>query len=163
MMSHMVDLAVWLLGPSAGVRLLSRSVLLPERDIDGQRRPVDAEDYCVAEWTAASGARCLVEADLVSPSFMQYVEVHGARGSLFGSLADHLESMVHLTEPAAGLAAGTHRFEEPRIELLDAQWASFADELDQPADGRPLEAALATAAILDALQLDRSNPPARSV
>lgn len=152
MMSHMVDLAVWLFGPADDVRLLSRAILLPEREIAGQRHQVSAEDYVVAEWVA-DGVRCLVEADLASPSFMQYAEVHGSAGSLFGSIVDDLPTVVHLTQARDGLASGTHVFIEPRTSPMDEQWAAFARELDGAAPDHPLADNRATSAILETLRL----------
>jgi predicted dehydrogenase len=152
MMSHMVDLAVWLFGPAEQVRLLSRAILLPEREIAGQHLWVDAEDYVVAEWLA-DGVRCLVEADLASPSFMQYAEVHGSGGSIFGSIVDDLPTVVHLTQAHDGLAAGTQAFIEPRTSPMDEQWAAFARELEADGSDRSLADNRATTVILETLRL----------
>ena len=133
---------------------LSRAILLPEREISGARHRVDAEDYIVAEWRAGF-VRCLVEADLASPSFMQYAEVHASGGSIFGRIVvDDLPTVVHLTGARAGLAAGTQAFIELRNSPMDEQWAAFARELTIGSRLRSIDDDLATSAILDALRLD---------
>ena len=152
MLSHMVDLACWLLGPPADVRLLSHSTLLPEREIAGRSHQVDAEDYVVAEWRTASGAVCLCQGDLASPAFMQYTEIHGSNGSVFGSIVDDLPTLLYLRTPAAGIDAGAHRHEEPKSQPIDQEWSAFRDRVRERRNDE-LDGIRATAAVLEALRI----------
>lgn len=152
MMSHMIDLGCWLLGPAQSVRLLSEATLLPERSIGGRTHRVDAEDYLVTEWRSQTGALCLCEGDLVSPSFMQYVEIHGRNGSIFGSIVDDLPTTLFLREAASGFEAGTHLLVERTSQPIDLEWASLRDRVIGGARDDD-ETIRATASALEALRI----------
>jgi myo-inositol 2-dehydrogenase / D-chiro-inositol 1-dehydrogenase len=151
MLSHMIDLACWMLGPAHDIRLLSHATVLPEREIAGSSHRVDAEDYVVAQWRTAAGAICLCQGDLASPAFMQYAEIHGSNGSAFGSILDDLPTLLYLRNSAGGVGAGSQRLDEPASQPIEAQWLAFRDRVhDRRAD--ELDGIRTTAHVIDALR-----------
>jgi predicted dehydrogenase len=95
MLVHMLDLAQWLFGAIEEGELLCSATLLPQRTIGRQVVVADAEDYVVVRLRAGS-TEILCESDLVTPSFMNYVEVQGENGSVFASSLHYLPMVVYL-------------------------------------------------------------------
>jgi len=98
MMVHMLDLVGWLLGPLENGQLLHHELLLPVRTINGQAHQALAPD-CAVVSLEAGGVRAICQSDLVTTSFMNYVEVHGDNGSVTGSILDSMPTMVYCNEP----------------------------------------------------------------
>jgi predicted dehydrogenase len=98
MMVHMLDLVHWLLGPLDEGRLMYHELLVPVRQIDGKSCQVHAPDSAVVS-LAAGGVPAICQSDLVTPSFMNYVEVHGDNGSVAGSILDSMPTGVYCHEP----------------------------------------------------------------
>ena len=85
MLVHMIDTAQWLFGGSEPEVLDHYSALLrPKRIVEGAEIEVDAEDF-VTMRLKYRDVVVLCEADLVTPGFMDYVEIQGTKGSLFTS------------------------------------------------------------------------------
>ena len=74
MMVHMIDLAIWYFGPVKEAKVVDSHLMMPERVIGGETVTVDAEDYVLALFEMESGVRVTIQADLVTPSFNQFVE-----------------------------------------------------------------------------------------
>ena len=98
MMVHMLDLVGWLLGPLENGQLLHQELLLPVRQIGGEAHQVMAPD-CAVVSLEAGGVHAICQSDLVTTSFMNYVEVHGDNGSVTGSILDAMPTMVYCNEP----------------------------------------------------------------
>lgn len=81
MLVHMVDLAIWYFGPVSGVDVLACDLIRPSRLINGRIEEADAEDFVLVRLKTASGVPVLCQADLVTPSFMQFAEVQGTNGT----------------------------------------------------------------------------------
>lgn len=61
MLVHMIDLANWYFGPLSDVQMLSNSLKLPQRTINGESVHVDAEDYVVVKCTGANGVEIICQ------------------------------------------------------------------------------------------------------
>lgn len=123
MMVHMLDLMEWLLGPLENGDLLHHELLLPVRQINGEAQQARAPDFAVAR-LQAGGVRAICQSDLVTPSFMNYVEVQGDNGSASASIMDLMPTMVYCNEPRGLFDRGyNHRQFEP-VNL-------FVKELDE--------------------------------
>jgi predicted dehydrogenase len=123
MMVHMLDLMEWLLGPLEDGALLHQELLLPIRQINGEAQQARAPDVAVAS-LQAGGVRAICQSDLVTPSFMNYVEVQGDNGSASASIVDLMPTMVYCNEPRGLFDRGhNHRQFEP-VNL-------FVKELDE--------------------------------
>jgi len=127
MLVHMVDLAVWYFGPMRSGRILASRLRQPERTIRGQRVAADAEDWIVAELVSRGGVDILVEADLTTPTFLQYGEVHGSNGSFMGSIQPDMTTFIHCLAPRAGFAAGRRTYDFGARNLFEAQMGLFLD------------------------------------
>jgi myo-inositol 2-dehydrogenase / D-chiro-inositol 1-dehydrogenase len=126
MMVHMLDLLSWLLGPLEDGRLLYEEVLLPTREIDAEVVEATARD-CAVVSLRAGGVPALCQSDLATPSFMNYVEVHGANGSLMASILDFLPTVVYCNEPRVLFDRG-HNFRRfGPTNLFARELASFVE------------------------------------
>ena len=123
---HMVDLAIWYFGPVLNTEVLACELLRPERHINGELSPVDAEDYVLVRLTMDSGITVFCQADLVTPAFNQYVEVQGTNGTFMGSIQPDMPSYLYCDQPVAGYEAMKKTvFNFGERNLFEAQMADF--------------------------------------
>jgi predicted dehydrogenase len=151
MMSHMIDLVLWLFGPPADARMLSCATLRAQRPTaDGVVR-ADAEDYAVAElrW---DGLRCLIEADLVSPGFVQSLDVQGGNGSAVAGLAADTPARVFLEQARARWRAGWSTLDGAGAPARDELWRALGADLHAGAFAHWRTAARGVAAVLEQLR-----------
>ena len=125
MLVHMLDLVVWYFGPIERTELIMHELLRPQRVIDGRLETVDAEDFVLARFWTRSGVPAIIQADLVSPAFMQLFEVHGDNGTLTASIQPELPQFVFTLQPAGGYAAGRTELNCGRVNVFEAQMATF--------------------------------------
>jgi predicted dehydrogenase len=123
MMVHMLDLMEWLLGPLDNGHLLHHELLLPVRQINGEAQQVRAPDCAVAS-LEAGGVRTICQSDLVTPSFMNYVEVQGDNGSASASILDLMPTMVYCNDPRGLFDRGHNPRQFAPVNL-------FVKELDE--------------------------------
>ena len=136
MLVHMTDLAIWFFGPIAEAHVLAADTRLPERQIRGETVEADVEDWILARMRSAGGVDILIQADLTTPTFLQFAEVHGSNGSFMGSIQPDMPTFVHCLEARAGFAAGKTPFAFGPRNLFEAQMGLF---LDSVAGGRTLD------------------------
>jgi len=122
---HMLDLARWLLGPLLDIELIDTALMCPERQIDGLCVAADAEDYVAIRCKSESGAVILIIADMVSPGFIQFLDLQGTNGSLFGSILGDLPDRIFLKEARGDYAAGATIIDAHQADLYQAQMAAF--------------------------------------
>jgi predicted dehydrogenase len=134
MLVHMLDLAVWYFGPIEHAELLMRDVLRPRRIIGGKPERVDAEDFVLARFRTRSGVPIVIQADLLTPSFTQTLEVQGDNGTVMASIQAEMPSFVFTINPAGGYPAGRTELECGQLDLFDAQMAAFVAAVGE---GRP--------------------------
>lgn len=131
MLVHMADLAQWFLGPLENVRCHERKLLRDKRVIDGQEVDVDAEDLVVVSAKAANGADVLLQADMLTPAFRQYVEIQGDNGSFMGSIQHEIPSFIHLINEKGGYPAGRTDVSGPKLQLFEAQMRDYLDHIQR--------------------------------
>ena len=126
MMVHMLDLLSWVLGPLDEGRVVYEDLLLPERVIDGEALSVSASD-CAVVACRAGGVRSICQSDLVTPSFMNHVEIQGTNGSLVASILEFMPTVVYCNEPRVLFDRGhNHRHFGP-TNLFAKELSSFLE------------------------------------
>jgi len=148
---HELDTAQWLFGDLDLESVLEHTLLQNERTIGGEVMDADADDFLVFRLRAGP-VSVLVQADLTSPGFMQWIEVQGERGTLFASVLGHLPTYVQLSAPAGGYEQG--------VTVLDTSAAESAHlrqmrEFLQPSsdgDWAGLNDSLAVARVVDGVE-----------
>ncbi len=127
MLVHMIDLANWYFGPLAGVEVVSHSLKLPQRQINGDLVDADADDYVVVKCIGEGGVEIICQADLVTPAFSQYVEIQAENGSFMGSIQADMPSYVFLREGRGGYQTGRTELRTGQRNLFDVQMLAFAE------------------------------------
>ena len=92
MLVHMLDTAQWIFGNGIPtIQDCFSDTLIPSRTIENADVSVDAEDI-VTMRLKYGDVTVLIEADLITPSFMDYIEAHGSTGSILisTSLPSHI-------------------------------------------------------------------------
>jgi predicted dehydrogenase len=127
MLVHVVDLALWYFGEPRRVSNLYTDTILPRRDIEGVNVQADAEDVVLLKLEMESGAQVLCQSDLITPSYMNHIEVEGTNGSLFASILDYLPTTVYCKE-ARGVFDRGHNFQDfPRVDLFEHELSDFLE------------------------------------
>ncbi len=103
---HQLDMAQWLFGDISLEAVLEHKLVMPTRLIGTHRVEADAEDLVLMRIQGANRVLILLQSDLITPRFMQWIEIQGDNGALFCSILDHLPSFVDLFEGRHGLNAG---------------------------------------------------------
>lgn len=127
MLVHMIDLALWYFGPVRTAELMASHVRHRQRVIGDRIVEADAEDWILARLTTETGVDVLIQADLTTPVFLQFAEIHGDNGTFFGSIQAEMPTFVHCNSERAGFAPGRnlHVFEPQN--LFEAQMGLFLD------------------------------------
>ena len=151
MMVHMLDLMEWLLGPLENGRLLHHELILPVREINGEARRARAPD-CAVTALEAGGVRAICQSDLATPSFMNYVEVHGDNGSVTGSILDSMPTMVYCIEPRGVFDRGQNPRQVEPVNLFVKELTDFARTVTEGRfDPAPLTASVRLTQFVDSL------------
>lgn len=129
MMVHMIDLAQWYYGAPVEVELLQRQLRWPERLIHGKLHEVDAEDWVLASLKFEGGVDVLIQADLTTPAFTQYVELHGSNGSFVGSIQPQHASYIFLGDARDQWPAGRTEIETQPHDLYRGQMGAFVADI----------------------------------
>jgi predicted dehydrogenase len=152
MMVHMLDLLSWLLGPLADGSMLHRELILPVREIGGLACQAAAPDCAVASFRAG-GVRAFCQSDLLTPSFMNYVEVHGSNGTVTGSILSSMPATVYCIEPRGLFDRGHNARPAEPVNLFVRELGDFlaAVESGEP-DLAALRSSVELARFIDTLQ-----------
>jgi len=97
--------------------------------IEGREIEVDAEDCVFLRLRAESGVQVFCEADLITPSYMNTVEVHGDNGSFFGSILDNIPTIVYCKESRGVFDRGKNVFKNPHVNLVEKELEYFIESL----------------------------------
>lgn len=127
MLTHMLDLALYYFGEPLKSTLLFSDIILKERFIDGEKVQVSAEDCILVHLETGAGVQAFLQADLVTPSFMNSVEVHGENGSFFGSIISRFPTIVYCKEPRDVYDRGENVFNFPPTNLIEKELRYFID------------------------------------
>lgn len=129
MMVHMLDLCDWYFGEPDRVEPFLYETILKKRMIEGNEVDVDAEDFALLRVKTKSDVHVFCEADLITPSYMNTVEVHGDNGSFFGSILDYLPTIVYCVRRHGLYDRGKNVFENPYVNLVEQELRYFIDAL----------------------------------
>lgn len=127
MLVHMVDLALWYFGPVSGAEVMASHVRHRERTIDGATFEADVEDWILARLQTETGVDVLIQADLTTPVFLQFAEVHGDNGTFFGSIQAEMPTFIQINDERAGFAPGRTPYEFGPRNLFEAQMGLFLE------------------------------------
>jgi len=158
MLVHMLDLAIWLFGPEGEVELLVERLLQPERTIGSEKIVANAEDYVVLRATLG-GVETLIEADLVTPAFLQQVLVQGDNGSFMGSIQPSMPSALFLVHERGCFKKGNTPIAVADNDLFAKQMSDFAKMLREPGHQPrcPIEESLRLLELIEVVRA-RRNP-----
>ena len=169
MISHMVDLALWMFGPARDCEVVVKNRVFDRRVIEGVEQAVDAEDYIVARLQTRSGVQVTLEGDFLSTRFWQQIEIRGDNGILVASIEPSFDSFCRLERPNGAFPSGVQRLRSREHDLYAMQAKDFLDAIADGASphvGCDLGEAAQGRAILDALRdapfSRKSEPPPES-
>src|SRR5262245_41777904 len=105
--SHLIDLALHLLGPIAAVAAHTRTVVKERAGLDGRPAPVDADDAVWLDLELVGGGRGTIAASKLVPGAADdlRIEAYGSQGALVYDSRD--PNALHLAEGADGPIGGT--------------------------------------------------------
>jgi len=135
MLVHMLDLILWYFGEAENVENLYADTILKEREIEGKSVEADAEDLILLKMEMSGGARVLCESDLITPSYMNYIEVHGTNGSLWTTILDYFPTIVYCKQPRGVYDRGNNFFEFSKVDLFERELGHFIDCIEN--GGKP--------------------------
>lgn len=130
MLVHMLNLVTWYFDGVETAQNLSTETVLETREIDGEEVEADAEDLTVLRLETVEGAKVLCESDLITPSYMNYVEIHGTNGSIWTSILDYFPTVVYCKEPRGVYNQGNNFFEYERVDLFEKELRHFVESVE---------------------------------
>jgi predicted dehydrogenase len=136
MLVHMLDLALWYFGDPRRVEPLVVDTVLGEREIEGKLVQADAEDLLLLRLESKQDVKILCESDLITPSYINYIEIQGTNGSLWTSILDYFPTILYCKEPRGVYDRGNNVFEFPKVDLFERELGHFLEALR---DGRKPE------------------------
>jgi len=129
MLVHMLDLILWYFGEAENIENLCTDTILKKREIEGEVVEVNAEDLVLLKMEMEDGVKVLCESDLITPSYMNYIEVHGTNGSLWTSILDYFPTIVYCKEPRGVYDRGNNFFEFPKVDLFEKELSHFIESI----------------------------------
>ncbi len=129
MLVHMLNLIIWYFDGVKTAQNLSTETVLKTRIIDGREIEADAEDLTVLRFETEGGTKVLCESDLITPSYMNYVEIHGTNGSIWTSILDYFPTIVYCKEPRGVYNQGNNFFEYKRVDLFEKELRHFIETI----------------------------------
>jgi predicted dehydrogenase len=127
MLVHMVDLALWYFGEPTYITNLYTDTILDRREIEGQSVRADAEDIVLLKLETRSGVHALCQSDLITPGYMNHIEIEGTNGSVFTSILDYLPTTVYCKEPRGVYDRGHNFLTFPKVDLFERELGHFLD------------------------------------
>jgi len=128
MLVHMLDLILWYFGDVETVTCLWQDVVLKHREINGLVHEVDAEDLVLLK-LKTGGVEVLCESDLLTPSYMNTLEIHGENGSIFTSILHFLPTVVYCKKPKGVLNQGNNFYTFPQENLFEKELRHFVEAI----------------------------------
>ena len=127
MLVHMLDLVVWYFGDIVKVDNLYSDIVLKERVIENTVVRPTAEDIILLKIETTSGATVLCQSDLITPSYMNFIEIHGINGSMYTSILEHFPTNVYCKEPIGTYDRGNNFYKFPQVDLFERELNYFID------------------------------------
>ena len=131
MMVHMLDLVLWYFGKISRTRTILLDTVLTEREVEGQTIKADAEDLAIVHLETESGLKIICESDLITPSYMNYLEIQATNGSILTSILDYIPSLVFCKEPRGSYQTGINVLNFPKVNLFEKQLRYFLDCINE--------------------------------
>lgn len=129
MLVHMVDLVTWYFDEVSHVRRSNTDIVLDNRDINGETVMATAEDVAMLQLTTTDDVEVFCQSDLITPSYMNYVEIQGTNGTLWTTILDFIPSFVYCKEPR-GIFDRGHNFREfEHVDLFERELEHFVDSV----------------------------------
>jgi predicted dehydrogenase len=138
--------------------LAAKETLLPQRTLGGKQRFVDAEDYVLARMRVRN-IEVICESDLVTPSYMNYVEVHGSNGSLFTSILHYMPTIVYCREMRGIFSIGNNIQTFQPVNLFDLEIGHFVRALqrNELPTQNGIQDSLAVLSVIDRIRSQRTR------
>ncbi|WP_424017688.1 Gfo/Idh/MocA family protein [Halorientalis pallida] len=127
MLVHMLDLVFWYFGEPQSAESLHTDTILREREIGGETVQADANDLALLNLDMNDGFSVLCQSDLLTPSYMNYVEIHGSNGSIFTTILDYFPTIVYCQERRGIYDKGRNVREFDRVDLFERELDQFVD------------------------------------
>jgi len=134
-MVHMVDMVGCLFGEIMGIECLYADTLLKDREIEGVTFTPDTEDVMLIRLDTKVGAKVVCEADLLTPSYMNYAEVHGTNGSLWISILNCFPTILYCKEAIGEYWQGYNFFRFPEVDLFREELTEFVKQVKERLEG----------------------------
>ncbi|UCC39968.1 MAG: Gfo/Idh/MocA family oxidoreductase [Candidatus Heimdallarchaeota archaeon] len=125
MLVHMLDLVVWYFGEITKVDNLYTDIILKERMIENKIVKPTAEDLTLLKIDTTSDVKVLCQCDLITPSYMNFIEIHGTNGSMYTSILDHFPTNVYCKEPIGIYDRGNNFFKFSKVDLFEKELRYF--------------------------------------
>jgi predicted dehydrogenase len=130
MMAHMLDLIIWYFGSIISAENLMTDTLLETRQIGGNEIKADAEDISLLRIKTSSGVNILCESDLITPSYMNYIEIQGTNGSLWTSILDYFPTIIYCKKSRGLYNQGNNFFRFSMVDLFEKELNYFIDKIE---------------------------------
>ncbi len=131
MLVHMLNLVIWYFDGIERVENLFTETILGTREIDGEEIEADAEDITLLDLNTNQDVNVFCESDLITPSYMNYVEIHGTNGSIWTSILDYFPTVVYCKEPKSVYNQGNNFFEYSRVDLFEKELKHFLRSIEE--------------------------------
>lgn len=125
MLVHMLDVILWYFGEVKAIENLYTDIVLKKREIEDKTVTPNAEDVVLVKIETSDEVEILCESDLITPSYMNYIEVQGSNGSLWTSILDYFPTIVYCKQPKGAYDLGHNFFHFPKVDLFEKELAYF--------------------------------------
>jgi predicted dehydrogenase len=129
MLVHMLDLILWFFDDIKNIKNLYMDTVLKEREIEGKNIAVDAEDLILLKIETKDAVNILCESDLITPSYMNYIEIQGTNGSLWTSILDYFPTIVYCKEPKGVYDRGHNLQNFLKVDLFENELGLFLENV----------------------------------
>lgn len=129
MLVHMVDLVTWYFDEVDRIGQSYTDVILDSRDIDGETVRATAEDLAMLQLTTTDDVEVFCQSDLITPAYMNYIEIQGTNGSLWTTILDSMQSFVYCKEPRGIFDRGRNFREFEHVDLFERELDHFVDSV----------------------------------
>lgn len=127
MLVHALDLVLWFFKEIEEAENLVTETILKTRVINGTLHDVDAEDFTLLNLRSKNGVKILCQSDLITPSYMNYIEIHGTNGSIFTSILDLFPTVVFCKEARGDFLRGENIIKTEQVNLFKQELAYFIE------------------------------------
>ena len=131
---HLLDLTQWFFGPLRCASVLVEGTRFKERVIRGERVFVDAEDYVLVRACTVANVEVLLDADLTSRTYTNYVEIQAEHGSILCSILREWPVVVSCAGDRGRFKDGVSTFQFPYSNFAVPQLAHFLQCVRTPVE-----------------------------